>query len=403
MVMKNIFYLSAAVLLLSSCVTTKKTASTADITSSLQSATVADLDVRPRVSYTMTPSKAVQRGGLENVKRTAMSEALEKNGGGDLMVNPEFTISKRRGLFSSKITSITVTGRPATYTNVRSFNDSVWCNPVFRGIVAASKLSQKKVAAKSQSVSPKQKVEREYDGKKLIRLVRVGVGANKFAGIDDSFEGSSQFGYSVGLEFNRAIKSKGAYWGMDFTFASRGYEVERNTDYQANTNGLSSRVHYEKMKLYAHTFQWTPFTFGWKIRLGNSNVTLDPHIGVFASFDLGASWEYNREYDATEHIWVPGYYAGGRYHNGYYRTETHYNLYSEMDGHASDGDGGDRFDVGLKFGIGLWFNDKVNVDFTVQRGFLRPEYASDAYSYTNGFKLGDGGPLNLMFRLGYAF
>lgn len=378
MVMKNIFYLSAAVLLLSSCVTTKKTASTADITSSLQSATVADLDVRPRVSYTMTPSKAVQRGGLENVKRTAMSEALEKNGGGDLMVNPEFTISKRRGLFSSKITSITVTGRPATYTNVRSFNDSVWCNPVFRGIVAASKLSQKKVAAKSQSVSPKQKVEREYDGKKLIRLVRVGVGANKFAGIDDSFEGSSQFGYSVGLEFNRAIKSKGAYWGMDFTFASRGYEVEQRFDaYDAYWN--TRYVSYKKMKLYAHTFQWSPFTFGWKIRLGNSNVTLDPHIGAFASCDLGASWElkFNRDY---------GYNYGYDF---------------KKEGHASDGDIADRFDVGLKFGVGLWFNDKVNVDFTVQRGFLRPEYAE---SYTSeGFKLDDGGPLNLMFRLGYAF
>ncbi len=391
--MKNIFYLSAAVLLLSSCVTTKKTASTADITSSLQSATVADLEVRPRISYTMTPLKAVRRGGLENVKRTAMSEALEKNGGGDLMVNPEFTISKRRGLFGSKITSVTVTGRPATYTNVRSFNDSVWCNPVFRGIVTAGKLSQKKIAVKTKR-TPMSKLEREYSSPKRTWLVRVGLGTNRFEDIKDG-KNVGQFGYSVGLEFNRTIKRKGAYWGMDFTFASRGYEVERDLNPYRNYN--SYNITHEKMKLYAHNFQWSPFTFGWKIRLGRSNVTLDPHIGAFASCDLGASCKLEQDYDYTERKWMPA----NRYHSGYYYDVKHKGLHYESNGHADGGDVADRFDVGLKYGVGLWFNDKVNVDFTVQKGFLRPEYAHGV-GYSS-FPLGDSGALNLMFRLGYAF
>ncbi len=64
-----------------------------------------------------------------------------------------------------------------------------------------------------------------------------------------------------------------------------------------------------------------------------------------------------------------------RYHSGYYYDVKHKGLHYESNGHADGGDVADRFDVGPKYGVGLWFNDKVNVDFTVQKGFLRPEYA----------------------------
>lgn len=82
--------LLSLVVALSSCTTMLETASTMDVTSSLNTAAVADLDVAPeRITYTMTPQKAVRRGGLANIKRVAESEALEKNGGGDLLLNPE--------------------------------------------------------------------------------------------------------------------------------------------------------------------------------------------------------------------------------------------------------------------------------------------------------------------------
>lgn len=73
---KSYYFLGSVIALLSSCTTMTKTASTANITSTLQSATVADLDVAPqRITYTMTPSKAVQRGGEANVKRGGRSRS----------------------------------------------------------------------------------------------------------------------------------------------------------------------------------------------------------------------------------------------------------------------------------------------------------------------------------------
>lgn len=121
-------------ILLSSCDTLTKTAGTADIASAQYNATAADLKVADRISYTMEPSKAIQRGGMSNIKQAAENEALKKNGGNaDILLEPQFVIEKKRTLFGSKVKSITVSGRPATYTNFRSLSDSVWCNPVFRG------------------------------------------------------------------------------------------------------------------------------------------------------------------------------------------------------------------------------------------------------------------------------
>ena len=121
-------------LLLSSCVTTTKTARTLATSASIKNATVADLRVTDnRVTYTMSPSKAIQRAGLNNVKQAAIQEALTKNGNADVMVEPEFVIEKERTLFGSRINSITVTGRPAYYQNFRTLPDSVWHKPGFYG------------------------------------------------------------------------------------------------------------------------------------------------------------------------------------------------------------------------------------------------------------------------------
>lgn len=136
-------------MLLSGCDTLQKTATTANISMQAHNATVADLKVGERISYTMTPSDEVRRGGEANVKQVAEAEALEKKGGNaDLLVNPLYVISKKRGLFSSKITSITVSGRPAFYTNFRPLPDSVFSNPVYRGIKANRKYSVGKPATK---------------------------------------------------------------------------------------------------------------------------------------------------------------------------------------------------------------------------------------------------------------
>lgn len=118
---------------LTSCVTTVKTAKSADTKSSLLSATVADIEVSPiRVSYTMAPSKSLQRAGLNNVKQAAIQECLIKNGNADVLVDAEYVIEQEKLLFGKRINSITVSGHPAKYKGYRSLNDSVWCNPIFR-------------------------------------------------------------------------------------------------------------------------------------------------------------------------------------------------------------------------------------------------------------------------------
>ena len=132
--MKKLLLLLGVALFTASCTTTIKTAKTADTSAQLLSATVADLEVsKERITYTMVPSKAILRGGEANVKQAAEQEALLKYGNADVLVDAEYTISKTSFLiFGSKISSITVTGRPATYKNFHSLDDAVWCNPAFR-------------------------------------------------------------------------------------------------------------------------------------------------------------------------------------------------------------------------------------------------------------------------------
>ncbi len=123
---KYLFISSALAILLSSCVSNnliRKSATTQRTESDIRSVTVADLDVYPeRVTYTMTPTKDIVRGGEENVKRAAEAAVLQKYGNADVIVDAQYIIKK----VNSSITSITVTGHPAHYKNFHSVSDSVW-------------------------------------------------------------------------------------------------------------------------------------------------------------------------------------------------------------------------------------------------------------------------------------
>lgn len=103
---------------LASCTTVTKTATTLDVENSLNTVTKADLTVSPtRISYTYNPAKKERKAGRRNVLNAAVQAALAANGGGDVLVAPEYTVVNKSGLFGSKIKSVTVTGYPATYKN----------------------------------------------------------------------------------------------------------------------------------------------------------------------------------------------------------------------------------------------------------------------------------------------
>ena len=151
-------------------------------------------------------------------------------------------------------------------------------------------------------------------------IMRIGVGTNNFVG-DDYEDLDSKVGYFFGFEFNREMGRHGAYWGMDFALASKG----------------------------------------WKINIPDTKFSIDPHIGVYAACD----------------------YAG--------KMTIEEDGYDDQEVKIGDMDDYNRFDVGMKIGVGVWYNKKYNLDFTYQRGFLGMD--TDA----------DGGPSNFMVRLGLGF
>lgn len=125
--MKKLFVLIGAVCALSSCQTIKSTATHKAVDIQPIGALIADLEVSPnRISYTMIPHRRVQRGGFENIKSTAIREALKNNGGGDVLVGLEVQTKSVRFLIWRFITSITVSGYPAKYTNFTNPDKSYW-------------------------------------------------------------------------------------------------------------------------------------------------------------------------------------------------------------------------------------------------------------------------------------
>ncbi len=85
--------------------------------------TIADLEVSPqKITYTYRPSDDVNRGGEENVINTAVRKALEVNGGGDVLVEMQFTLKKTG---KKNVTEVTVSGYPARYKNFRNANEDM--------------------------------------------------------------------------------------------------------------------------------------------------------------------------------------------------------------------------------------------------------------------------------------
>ena len=125
--MKKLFLLLGIVCAFSSCMTIRSSATHKTVDVQPVGVLVADLEVSPkRITYTMTPHKRVLRGGYENIKSTAIREALRKNGGGDVLVALEVQTRQVRFLAWRKIKSITVSGYPATYKNFSCPDKSYW-------------------------------------------------------------------------------------------------------------------------------------------------------------------------------------------------------------------------------------------------------------------------------------
>lgn len=109
---------AVAALSLSSCSTISHTATTETVDTELMNRSTADLNVSDNIiKYTFTPNDSYRRAGLKSMKAAAVEKALEANGGGDVLVNPQFEIKKTRGVFTTRVKYITVKGHIGTYKN----------------------------------------------------------------------------------------------------------------------------------------------------------------------------------------------------------------------------------------------------------------------------------------------
>ena len=109
----------AAMLGMNSCTSISNSAYTKVVDSSISNRSYADLEVSNKViTYKYEVDWAHSRAGEKSCKAAAVSAALQANGGGDLIVNPQFEVKKHRKFFGKKIEYVIVTGHVATYKNV---------------------------------------------------------------------------------------------------------------------------------------------------------------------------------------------------------------------------------------------------------------------------------------------
>lgn len=103
---------------MTSCTTVTKTATTLDVNNALNSVSTADLDISSqKISYTHKTTSKERKGGRKNVINSAVQAAIAANGGGDVLVAPQYVVVKKSNLFGSKISSVTVDGYVAKYKN----------------------------------------------------------------------------------------------------------------------------------------------------------------------------------------------------------------------------------------------------------------------------------------------
>ena len=95
-----LFVLLVFVLGITSCKSSRSTATYQDPVNTLRTVTVADLEVSDtRISYTYKPTYAVRLGGSQNVIKTAVLEALRAHGSGDILIGLEYTTISRWTIF----------------------------------------------------------------------------------------------------------------------------------------------------------------------------------------------------------------------------------------------------------------------------------------------------------------
>lgn len=127
--MKRLLIIAMAVIMASSCSVLHRAVVENPVEShSLSSDSKASLNVSStKVSYVYRPSKDDAKTlSIEDLKKNAVYEALESNGGYDVLVGANYYVTAKHGFFfSRRVTSIKVSGYPAVYKDFRDAPENV--------------------------------------------------------------------------------------------------------------------------------------------------------------------------------------------------------------------------------------------------------------------------------------
>ncbi len=237
-----------------------------------------------------------------------------------------------------------------------------------------------KVGSNSSSITTVRERTRERAATESTSFVRIGLNLGTMSEFDefDFDEDMRQMGYYVGCGFNKTLPAiSGLYWGMEVALTTRGYS---GRDEYSNGRYYYGTEYYDEKEYkdtyIAHSFMAIPYNMGYKYQIPSTGIKVDFHLGLYLSYDYAG-----RVYETTE-------YFSSEYDISDKDKET-YTIKEAWD------DDYCRYDVGLNFGFGVWFN-RLNLDVSFQRGYIpMVEYWLD---YNENL----GKTRNITIKLGYA-
>ena len=120
--MKKFCLVAMVTFLFASCSVHRATVKTSEVKHpTIESTTMASLDIsKKRISYTYTPTKVDAKNlSSKRLMQNAIFKALEANGNADVLVEVNSMITVRKGMFGSRVKTITISGYPAYYVDFR--------------------------------------------------------------------------------------------------------------------------------------------------------------------------------------------------------------------------------------------------------------------------------------------
>ncbi|MFI3332892.1 MAG: outer membrane beta-barrel protein [Rikenellaceae bacterium] len=202
---------------------------------------------------------------------------------------------------------------------------------------------------------------------KVEPYIKAGLNLATISGVGENYDfnkNNMQVGYYVGAGFTGAVIYD-FYWGMELGLSTRGFGGEHEfPEYGQDKNDFEY--------LYSHNVELVPIFVGYKYKLSDK-ITLDTHFGMYLSYDYYGEYTYEDNFDSRD----SKYYSLSEYAN---ENDMSYK----------------RFDLGIKYGVGVWFNNRVNLGVELKNGF-QPMFEVDDTDSVHGYTF------NAMATLRYKF